>query len=110
MRLAGTTGWLLHRATGMVLLVGLAVHFYVMHFAGARSLTYELVMARLRSPRWMAFNALFLVSAIYHGFTGLWGIALEHISGNPWLRAARFALTASALCLAGVGFYVLTLG
>jgi succinate dehydrogenase / fumarate reductase membrane anchor subunit len=100
----------LHRISGVILLAGLAVHFRVMHFAGTDSLTYEAVAARLRDPFWIAFNALFLVSAIYHGFMGLWGIAIEYVRAGRLLRATRSVITGAAGGLTIVGLYILTLG
>ena len=101
--------WLIQRITGAVLFLGLAVHFYVMHFIGPEQLTYEAVSARLADPAWIAFNIAFLLSAIYHGFNGLWGIAIEYLKGGA-LSAAKGAVLLSAAGLSAVGIYILTLG
>jgi succinate dehydrogenase hydrophobic membrane anchor protein len=106
--LKGVLGWFLQRASGVVLVAGMAWHFYTMHFAGPEALSYDAVRARFDSPLWVVFNALFLVAVIYHGFGGLWGIALEYLRGTA-LNMARGLIIASAAGLAIAGFYILTL-
>jgi succinate dehydrogenase / fumarate reductase membrane anchor subunit len=107
--LRGVAGWVFQRVTGAVLLCGLAVHFYVMHFLGPENIAYEAVARRLESPFWMAFNAVFLASAIYHGFNGLWGMAVEYVPGGRPLRAAKSVLLGAASGLLVVGLYILAL-
>jgi len=81
-----------------------------MHFAGAQNITYEAVMTRFTSPWWIGFDTLFLTAAVYHGFTGIWGIGLEYIRGDSALKGLRIVLTVGGFGLALVGFYILTLG
>lgn len=102
--------WLFQRITGAILFMGLGIHFYVMHYMGTEQLSHGLVIARLNEPGWIAFNAAFLVSAIYHGFYGLWGIFLEYITGRAAQRVAGVVLTGMSIALTGVGIYILTLG
>lgn len=70
--------WLFQRITGVVLFLGLLIHFFVMHYTGEHQLSYEVVMERLGSPLWKAFDLVFLVSVLYHGFNGLLGIVTEY--------------------------------
>jgi len=97
--------WLLQRVTGLVLLAGLVVHFYVMHYSGGNALDYESVMARLESPYWKAFDILFLVAILYHGFNGLWGIAIEYIGNDRLLKPVQLLIVVLSLGLffTGVG-------
>lgn len=99
--------WFIHRATGAVLLIGLILHFRVMHFAGAGALEHATIMARLHDPYWIAFNAAFLLAAVYHGFLGLWGIAIELISSERWLRATRNTIITSACGVLLLGLFLL---
>ncbi|MEJ2183655.1 MAG: succinate dehydrogenase, hydrophobic membrane anchor protein [Nitrospirota bacterium] len=105
----GALPWFLHRVSGVLLFLGLALHFYVMHVALKENLGYEAVMARLRSPWWMAFDILFLAAALYHGFGGLWGMADEYIHEGRSRRAVKSILLGAAGGLGVVGLYVLTL-
>jgi succinate dehydrogenase / fumarate reductase membrane anchor subunit len=102
--------WLFQRITGVVLLAGLMVHFYMMHFVGPENISYDAVAARLDTPGWIMFNFLFLISALYHGFSGLWGIALEYVRSEMWLNAAKALILLAAVGLCGAGFYVLAIG
>jgi succinate dehydrogenase / fumarate reductase membrane anchor subunit len=99
-------GWLAHRAAGAVLFVGLSVHFYVMHMGGAE-LTYETVSARLESPPWILFNLVLLLSAIYHGFYGLWGMAGEYVRSARLRRMCGSTILGAASGLTFVGMYIL---
>ncbi|MBI5213251.1 MAG: hypothetical protein HY957_07765 [Nitrospirae bacterium] len=92
----GILTWLFQRIAGVILISGLAAHFTVMHFSGSGRLggfSAELVS----TP---CFNAVFLASAIYHGFYGLWGIAVEYIQSKNLLKTVQALLfSISALLL-----------
>jgi succinate dehydrogenase / fumarate reductase membrane anchor subunit len=105
----GVMGWLFQRVTGLVLLAGLAVHFGVMHFSGSQQIDHEFVLRRISSPYWKTFDLAFLSSVIYHGFNGLWGIALEYVGSPRWLRFSRGLLVTSAFVLVLTGVYIVTL-
>jgi succinate dehydrogenase hydrophobic anchor subunit len=105
----GGTGWFLQRITGLLLIAGLIVHFTVMHFSGSRQITHELVLRRISSPYWKAFDLAFLSSVIYHGFHGLWGVVLEYAAGTKWLKFSQMFLLASAGLLMLTGIYIVTL-
>ena len=92
----------------MLLVAGLLIHFIIMHFSGPGQITYAFVSERLNSPFWRTFDLLFLLSVIYHGFNGLWGIALEYAGSAKLLKALQALILASAFGLAGVGIYILT--
>lgn len=90
--------WFLLRITGVILLAGLSLHFYTMHYNGpAQTGTY-----------WMTFNFIFLLSAIYHGFNGLLGIMLEYVHSRKLQKVFEGILIITALILVGIGFYILT--
>jgi succinate dehydrogenase / fumarate reductase membrane anchor subunit len=94
--------WYLQRITGALLLILLAAHFWVEHFASAPlrrgELTYEIVAARLSNPVWQAIDIAFLLVALFHGLSGLRNIVLDY--SRIGVRAGR-AITA-ILILAGV--------
>jgi succinate dehydrogenase / fumarate reductase membrane anchor subunit len=81
-----------------------------MHFSGPENLTYEAVMVRFQNPFWIVFNILFLSSACYHGFNGLWGITLEYVRSEKWVVFVRYSYTMAGVALVAVGLYILTLG
>ncbi len=104
-----TIGWLLQRVSGLFLIGGLITHFFVMHFSGHEKVTYEVVIKRLSSPGWMAFDVLFLSIVIYHGFNGLWGIALEYLRPGKLLKFCQSLIITCASLLMLVGIYIVTL-
>ncbi len=105
----GLAGWLLQRMTGLLLIAGLIVHFTVMHFSGEQQISHEFVLRRISSPYWKAFDLAFLFSVIYHGFNGLWGIALEYVYSPRWLKFSQGMLLVSGGLLALTGVYIVTL-
>lgn len=105
----GLLGWLLQRISGVLLIVGLIIHFSIMHYSGPEQIKYELVLRRISSPYWKTFDLLFLSLIIYHGFNGVWGIAIEYISSKKLLRFSRVLILTLALLLFAIGIYILSL-
>ncbi len=71
--------WYWQRITALALLVGITLHFAVTHFLGD-TLSFEIVNERTRHLFWIIFDALLLVTALVHGFAGLWSVYLDY---NP---------------------------
>ena len=104
----GVLGWLLQRMTGLVLFAGLMTHLYLMHYIGHEQVQYEFVVRRLSDPFWKAFDLVFLLVLIYHGFNGLWGMALEYISSPGILKASKALVLVMAFLLIATGIYIIT--
>lgn len=102
----GVATWVLQRMSGIVLVAGMGIHFYTTHFSGGDALTYEAVRVRLDNPYWITFNVAFLLSVIYHGFNGLWGIAMEYVRGAV-LKWLQVLILGAAFALAFVGLNIL---
>jgi succinate dehydrogenase / fumarate reductase membrane anchor subunit len=100
--------WLFQRITGAVLLAGLVIHFYTMHYSGAGQISYETVLGRLSDPFWNAFNLLFLLSAVYHGFNGLLGIVLDYVHSQRVQTVFEVVFIGTAIGLVSVGIYIIT--
>lgn len=72
MRRVNSLVWYLQRFSGIILLIGLAVHFWVLHFANkSGEYLYKDVAERLSNPSWKVFYIVFLVVVIYHAMVGL---------------------------------------
>ncbi len=91
--------WFLQRITGLILLIGLIIHFYLMHYSNPDNISFESVISRLSSPFWKTFDTLFLLSVIYHGFNGIWGIIIEYVTNTRKLRIMKFSLYTIAVLL-----------
>lgn len=105
----GVRGWLFQRVTGVMLLAGLIVHFYIMHFSGPEQIRHESLIQRLSNPYWIGFDFAFLVSAIYHGFNGLWGMVVEYVSSAKLQKGFQIVLLINASLLIAIGIYILVL-
>lgn len=100
--------WLFQRVTGAFLLVGMYVHFHTMHYTGAQAIGHEAVMDRLSNPWWIAFDLFLLISIAYHGFNGLWGMAIEYVHKEGALKAVKGTILLAAAGVVAVGTYILT--
>lgn len=64
--------WYLQRITGILLIIGLGIHFWVLHFANKTGeYLYEEVAKRLSQPEWKVFYIVFLIVVIYHAMVGV---------------------------------------
>ena len=59
----GLWPWLFQRVSAAFLVIGLAVHFLVLHFMIERPVTMAKVAERLQAPGWMVFDSLLLLPA-----------------------------------------------
>jgi len=74
--------WLLQRLTGVFLAVFLITHVKVLHwdfnFTTQGLLDFTFVIDRLSGNiAWVIFYFLFIISALFHGLSGLWAIILD---------------------------------
>ncbi len=103
----GAAAWLFQRITGVVLLVGMIIHFRIMHYSGTEQLTHAVVLERLSNPYWKAFNLLFLLCVIWHGLSGIWGIATEYAGSKAvLLKFCQAIILLSGSILTVTGIYI----
>ena len=102
--------WLIRRVTGGILFLGLGLHFYTMHFMGEAQLTHDAILTRLSHPGWIVLNITLLGSALFHGMSGLWGIAIEYISDSNKLRAAGAVIIVLSIVILLAGIRILMIG
>ncbi len=88
-RSGGAFQWFFQRITGVVLLITLLGHFWVLHFFPPNhgDITYETVMMRLSHPLWRTFDLLFLVFGLYHGMNGVTMVIHDYIHAKGWRMA-----------------------
>ncbi len=97
--------WFLQRLTAAGLLILLLTHFYFLHYFQEGFVTYRTVAARLASPYWKAFDILFLILAVFHGFNGFQTVILEYVHRETLQRRSLVFLWAVALALLSIGVY-----
>ena len=73
----GMTSWLIQRITGAVLVIFLAVHFFITHYMGEENILFNNVKGRLETGTWKLFYVIFLLFALYHGLNGLRSVLID---------------------------------
>jgi len=92
--------WFFQRVTAVFLIFGMAVHILVLPL-GVERLSFSLVSGRLSHMGWIVFDLLLLLSCIYHGLNGIWGVILDYN-----LRLSRFI----GYTISAISFIFLVLG
>jgi len=67
----GFTAWLLHRLTGVLLLLYLLVHIAVVQSVAQGPQGFDRVMAAVQSPPFLLFEVALLAAVLYHTLNGL---------------------------------------
>jgi succinate dehydrogenase / fumarate reductase membrane anchor subunit len=79
--------WYVQRITGALLVILLAMHFWVEHFMNKTmlrgDLTYENILSRISNPVWQVIDISFLIVALIHGLNGLRNIILDFSKVGP---------------------------
>lgn len=90
--------------SAVFLVVGLFVHFLVLHFMTERPITMEKVAERLRGPGWLVFDSILLVICLYHALNGINSIILDFNPGKRFTRIFSWVLwiTGGATAVVGV--------
>jgi succinate dehydrogenase / fumarate reductase membrane anchor subunit len=100
MRRVSSLIWYLQRFSGILLLIGLAVHFWVLHFANKTGeYIYKDVAERLSNPSWKAFYIVFLVVVIYHAMVGLRMVIFDFRIPNSLRRLVSIGLLIAGVIL-----------
>ncbi|MDI6782520.1 MAG: succinate dehydrogenase, hydrophobic membrane anchor protein [bacterium] len=73
----GIWSWFMQRITGLLLVVGMAIHFIILHFESHEPITFDRVVTRLQTPAWLLFDLILLGLVLYHGLNGLWAVLLD---------------------------------
>ena len=99
----GFTAWLLHRLTGVFLLLYLLVHIAVVRSVAQGPEAFDRVMAAVQTPVFLLFEVALLASVLYHTLNGLRLLLVD----AGWGLVHHKALF---LVLAAVGLAALVLG
>jgi succinate dehydrogenase hydrophobic membrane anchor protein len=102
----GLWSWLMQRVTGAILVVGMAVHIFILPLSG-KTITFETVSARLRHAGWLIFDLVLLAACLYHGFNGLWSVLLDFKPSPGFRRLSAQVLTGLGVLLLIYGAFAL---
>jgi len=105
--IAATLSWYLQRVTAILISIGLAVHFWVLHYAIERPVTFEKVQERLMSPGWLLFDLLLLSAVVYHGLNGLFNVLTDYNPSPMRKKIYGWGLTLIGLALVVYGYVII---
>ncbi len=97
----GVGGWafLLHRFTGIVLVLYLVLHFYVLSYLARGPKAYQAALNFLENPIFVALEVALIAAVIYHGLNGLrlilmaYNIGVKQQKAMFWMVFVLSALT-----------------
>jgi len=104
---SGMWPWFLQRITAIFLVVGLLVHFGLLHYLTERPLTFDKVIDRLSTPGWIIFDSLLLIACIYHAFNGIYAILLDFNIGIRAQRTLFYVFMIAGIALSVFGIVIL---
>lgn len=87
----GGIGWLLQRISAVFLFVLLILHFVTYHFMAKGIIRYDAIIEKMQSPWFNLMQFIFLLTALYHGFNGLWSVVEDYLH-SKLLRITLFGL------------------
>jgi succinate dehydrogenase / fumarate reductase cytochrome b subunit len=98
--------WMLHRFTGVAIVVYLAIHVW-----GLKSITnreaYNALIAKYHGPLFVLGEFLLLGAVIYHALNGLRIVLIDFLGWHPHQGKLYWTLGAVAVVLFAVGGYPL---
>ncbi len=105
--------WLLQRVSGLFLAIFLFTHVKVLHwdfdFTTQGMLDFTFVIDRLQgSVCWSIFYFLFIISALFHGLSGLWAVVLDFRPSKIFQHVWLVALWTVGILAAYYGFTTLS--
>lgn len=69
--------WLLQRVTGLLLVVYLFIHLWVLHYSNKGEVTFDSILSRLQSPAFVVFDLMLLALVIFHALNGVRIVILD---------------------------------
>lgn len=90
--------WFLQRITGLIIAIGMIIHFLILHFIDPFIRTPQ-VSLRLKSIGWRSFYIFLLGALLYHALNGIWEIIIDY--EPSWSREAKM-ITSWLLILIGI--------
>ncbi|RKY90015.1 succinate dehydrogenase, hydrophobic membrane anchor protein [candidate division KSB1 bacterium] len=106
-RIVGVWPWFAQRLTAAFLVVGMVIHFIVLHYTIERPITFEKVILRLSSPGWVIFDILLLGAVIYHALNGVWSIMTDWNMGKKARKIWGWLLSIIGIASFFIGIYIL---
>jgi succinate dehydrogenase / fumarate reductase cytochrome b subunit len=103
----GMWSWLLQRVTGLLLVVYLFIHLWVLHYANMGEVTFDRILSRLQSPAFLVFDLMLLALVIFHALNGVMMVVIDLGIGQRAQRMLFWGLVLLGLALFLFGVYAL---
>lgn len=103
----GMWSWLLQRITGLLLVIYLFIHLWVLHYSNTGKVTFDQILLRLQSPAFVVFDLMLLAIVIFHALNGVRIVIIDFGIGNRAQRALFWGLMLLGLALFLFGVYAL---
>ncbi|MCB0280275.1 MAG: hypothetical protein KDD94_12275 [Calditrichaeota bacterium] len=75
---SGAFAYYFQRISGLVLVILLLVHYFMMHSTALGGHSHEETVRRLSNFGWQAFYLCFIFLGLYHGLNGIWNIVQDY--------------------------------
>lgn len=76
---SGAKAWLFQRVSAAILFILLILHFITYHFISKGIIKYVDIVEKMKSPWFNLLQFVFLLTAVYHGFNGIWAIVEDYV-------------------------------
>jgi succinate dehydrogenase / fumarate reductase membrane anchor subunit len=106
-RKKGLSLWLLQRLSGIYLIFGMIVHFWLLHFSGEEQIGFHKVTERLKEPCWVVFDASLLITVLYHALVGAYRIICDFGIKESAQKTLAWILTIIGFFLGIIGIWIL---
>ena len=88
---SGAFAYYFQRISGLVLVILLFLHYYMMHSDTWGGHSHMETVKRLSRFEWQAFYLVFIFLGLYHGLNGVWNI-IQDYSPNPRIKMILYIL------------------
>jgi succinate dehydrogenase / fumarate reductase cytochrome b subunit len=109
----GFISFILRRFTGLVLVLYLSAHIYVIGAATKGAETFNTRMELLETPILKILEVLLLAAVLYHGFDGIRLIIVHYFDVTDYRKSlfyAAFAISALLTIVGGIPMVLYALG
>lgn len=100
----GMFAWIMHRLTGIGLVVYLVLHVWGLRAMTSRA-AYNDLIAKYHAPIYKVGEFLLLIAVVYHAMNGLRIVLIDFLGWSPEQKRLFWTLGAVALILIVVGSY-----
>ena len=104
----GTWSWLFQRITAVLLIVMLAIHLVLTHFANIGQTDYDNIAARLAHAGFTAVDIILLAAGVFHALNGLRMVLMDYwFTSRTRALALTIILWVVGLAFMGYGTWAL---